>query len=134
MTNLVHVQLFLLVSPCTVTFAITAIYSYVWILPALLWAWLWWRGVKGKTSTLLALICVYGYSLAIFVPSSVSWLMYIYHIMCQRGVSIMLYTVVIVHSVQLAFQEMSILHCVWLLCCCLCRVCCLCFNVQSTMC
>ncbi|XP_065175070.1 protein YIPF1-like [Sycon ciliatum] len=53
------------------SFAVTAIYSYVWVVPGLLWAWLWWRGVQGKSATLFVLTCVYGYSLAVFVPSSI---------------------------------------------------------------
>ncbi|RUS75384.1 hypothetical protein EGW08_016846 [Elysia chlorotica] len=55
-----------------VTFAATAIFSYWWLVPLLLWAVLWWRGSQAKFS-FLEMLCVYGYSLAIYVPISILW-------------------------------------------------------------
>ena len=53
-----------------VTFSAAAIYSYWWLVPALLWLVLRWRGNKAGVS-FLELLCVYGYSLAIYIPISV---------------------------------------------------------------
>ncbi|BFY99908.1 hypothetical protein BsWGS_02948 [Bradybaena similaris] len=55
-----------------VTFAATAIFSYWWLIPLILFGILWWRGSQAKF-TFLEIICVYGYSLAIYVPISVLW-------------------------------------------------------------
>ena len=54
-----------------VTLAATAIFSYAWLVPLAMWGVLVWRGSRAKIS-LLELLCIYGYSLAIFVPVSVS--------------------------------------------------------------
>ena len=55
----------------SVTLAATAIFSYWWVIPFVLFAVLWWRGNPARY-TFLELICVYGYSLAIYIPISVS--------------------------------------------------------------
>ncbi|KAH9500648.1 Yip1 member 1 [Bulinus truncatus] len=55
-----------------VTFAATAIFSYWWIIPLLLYGVLWWRGSQAKF-TFLEMICVYGYSLVIYIPISILW-------------------------------------------------------------
>ena len=61
----------------------SAVFGYAWITPALLYFAVWWLGTKsgsdepgGESSglTFLELLCVYGYSLAVFVPLSVLWL------------------------------------------------------------
>jgi hypothetical protein len=54
-----------------VTFAATAIFSYWWVVPLLLFALLWWRGNTARY-TFLELLCLYGYSLAIYIPISVN--------------------------------------------------------------
>uniref|UniRef100_A0A8W8M1Y6 Protein YIPF n=1 Tax=Magallana gigas TaxID=29159 RepID=A0A8W8M1Y6_MAGGI len=54
-----------------VTFAATAIFSYWWLLPAILFGFLWWRGSKANY-TFLEILCIYGYSLSIYIPISVS--------------------------------------------------------------
>ncbi|CAH1775481.1 unnamed protein product, partial [Owenia fusiformis] len=55
-----------------VTFAATAIFAYWWVIPTLLWALLRWRGSQAGY-TFLEIICVYGYSLAIYIPISILW-------------------------------------------------------------
>ncbi|KAI8773998.1 protein YIPF1 [Biomphalaria glabrata] len=55
-----------------VTFAATAIFSYWWVIPLLLYGVLWWRGSQAKF-TFLEMICVYGYSLVIYIPISILW-------------------------------------------------------------
>ncbi|KAK7100719.1 protein YIPF1-like [Littorina saxatilis] len=55
-----------------VTFAATAIFSYWWVIPFILFGLLWWRGNPARY-TFLELICVYGYSLAIYIPISLLW-------------------------------------------------------------
>ena len=63
--ELFHISLF------AVTFAATAIFAYWWVVPSLLWLLLWWRGNHAGL-VFLEIICVYGYSLAIYIPISVS--------------------------------------------------------------
>ncbi|XP_061197530.1 protein YIPF1-like [Saccostrea echinata] len=55
-----------------VTFAATAIFSYWWIIPAALFGFLWWKGSKANY-TFLEILCIYGYSLAIYIPISILW-------------------------------------------------------------
>ncbi|CAL1548054.1 unnamed protein product [Lymnaea stagnalis] len=55
-----------------VTFAATAIFSYWWLIPLILFGILWWRGSQAKFS-FLEMLCIYGYSLAIYIPISVLW-------------------------------------------------------------
>ena len=54
-----------------VTFAAVVIYSYAWIVPSALWGFLIWRG-NNAGFMFLEIVCVYGYSLSIFIPISVS--------------------------------------------------------------
>ena len=63
-----------------VTLAASAVFGYAWLVPAALYAVLWWMGGstsenKASASSLsfLELLCVYGYSLAIYIPVSVLW-------------------------------------------------------------
>uniref|UniRef100_A0A2L2Y0S3 Protein YIPF n=1 Tax=Parasteatoda tepidariorum TaxID=114398 RepID=A0A2L2Y0S3_PARTP len=56
-----------------VSLAATAIYSYTFLLPILLWGLMWYRQSSNRYS-LLEILCVYGYSLAIYVPISVLWI------------------------------------------------------------
>lgn len=63
-----------------VTLAATAVFGYAWLVPAFLYATLWWiGGSKQENQTIdtstsfLELLCVYGYSLAIYIPVSVLW-------------------------------------------------------------
>lgn len=55
-----------------VTFAATAIFSYWWLLPAVIYGVLWWRKSQAGF-TFLEILCVYGYSLAIYIPISILW-------------------------------------------------------------
>ena len=55
----------------TVTFAAAAIFSYWWLIPAAIYGVLWWRSSQAGY-TFLEILCVYGYSLAIYIPISVS--------------------------------------------------------------
>lgn len=57
----------------SVTFAATAIYGYWWIVPICLWGLLWLRSNKSDF-TFVDLLCIYGYSLTIYVPISFLWL------------------------------------------------------------
>ncbi|XP_076045361.1 protein YIPF1-like [Oratosquilla oratoria] len=56
-----------------VTFAATAIFTYAWLVPLLLWAVVTWRGSRADLA-LVELLCIYGYSLSIFVPVSILWI------------------------------------------------------------
>lgn len=49
----------------------TMVYAYTWLLPCVWWAVLWWRGSRGRY-TLLQLLAIYGYCIAIFIPITVS--------------------------------------------------------------
>ena len=61
------------------TLAATAVFGYAWLVPAGLYAALWWFGGSkpdnqtNNSSSFLELLCVYGYSLAIYIPVSVLW-------------------------------------------------------------
>ncbi|KAJ4452183.1 protein YIPF1 [Periplaneta americana] len=59
-----------------VTYAATAIFSYAWLVPIGLWGVLKWRGQDTRLS-FLEILCVYGYSLSIYVPVSVLWVIQI---------------------------------------------------------
>lgn len=54
-----------------VTILGSVVYAYTWLVPLLLWALLWWRGSRDRY-TLLELLSVYGYCIAIFIPITVS--------------------------------------------------------------
>ena len=76
--------------------AATAVFSYASILPASLYGFLWWAGgagarcfkilvillasfhhyysYSGAALSFLELVCLYGYSLSIYVPVSILWL------------------------------------------------------------
>ncbi|XP_072220033.1 protein YIPF1 [Leuresthes tenuis] len=61
-----------------VTIAATAIFSYAWLVPLSLWGFLLWR--SNKTLNLVSysfmeIVCVYGYSLSIYVPAVVLWIL-----------------------------------------------------------
>merc|ERR1711990_416122 len=54
--------------------------SYASILPASLYGFLWWAGgagASGAALSFLELVCLYGYSLSIYVPVSLLWLIQI---------------------------------------------------------
>ncbi|XP_054931522.1 protein YIPF1 isoform X2 [Dermacentor andersoni] len=55
-----------------VSFASTAITVYMFLVPLVLWAVLKYRKVESRYS-LLETLCLYGYSLAIYVPISILW-------------------------------------------------------------
>ena len=64
-----------------VTLAATAVFSYAGLLPAGLYGFLWWAssGAGAATLTFLELVCLYGYSLAIYIPVSILWLIQVKH-------------------------------------------------------
>lgn len=58
-----------------VTIAGIAIYCYAWLVPLALWGFLRWRqGTRERMGlyTFLETVCVYGYSLFVFIPTVVS--------------------------------------------------------------
>jgi len=60
-----------------VSLAATAVFSYASLLPAGLYGFLWWAGgagASGAALTFLELVCLYGYSLSIYIPVSLLWL------------------------------------------------------------
>ncbi|XP_008275397.1 protein YIPF1 [Stegastes partitus] len=57
-----------------VTIAATAIFSYAWFVPLGLWSLLLWRNNKVMslvTYSFIEIVCVYGYSLSIYIPAVV---------------------------------------------------------------
>nr|CAG4648856.1 EOG090X0CJ3 [Polyphemus pediculus] len=58
-----------------VSISATTIFSYALLLPMLLWVFLWWRNKQGEKVSLglMEIVCLYGYSLAIYIPISVLW-------------------------------------------------------------
>ncbi|XP_068939153.1 protein YIPF2 isoform X2 [Petaurus breviceps papuanus] len=60
-----------------VTVAGITIYCYAWLVPTALWGFLQWRkGIREHVGcyTFLEIVCVYGYSLFIYIPTVVLWL------------------------------------------------------------
>ncbi|XP_071387487.1 protein YIPF1 [Centroberyx affinis] len=60
-----------------VTIAATAIYSYAWLVPLALWGFLLWRNNKIMnlvSYSFMEIVCVYGYSLFIYIPAVVLWI------------------------------------------------------------
>jgi len=60
-----------------VSMAASAVFSYAALLPASLYGFLWYAGgagASGAALSFLELVCLYGYSLAIYVPVSLLWL------------------------------------------------------------
>ncbi|XP_030631394.1 protein YIPF1 [Chanos chanos] len=60
-----------------VTIAATTIYSYAWLVPLALWGFLTWRNNKVMNAvsySFLEIVCVYGYSLFIYIPAVVLWI------------------------------------------------------------
>lgn len=55
-----------------VSFATTAILLYIFLVPVMLWAMLKYRNVESRYS-LVETLCLYGYSLSIYVPISILW-------------------------------------------------------------
>ncbi|XP_006002615.1 protein YIPF1 isoform X2 [Latimeria chalumnae] len=60
-----------------VSIAATAIYTYAWLVPLALWGFLMWRNSKFMnivSYSFLEIVCVYGYSLFIYIPTAVLWI------------------------------------------------------------
>lgn len=60
-----------------VTIAAVVIFMYAWLVPIALWGFLTWRqGTERQMGgyTFLETVCVYGYSLFIYIPTSVLWI------------------------------------------------------------
>jgi len=59
-----------------VSMAAMVVFSYASLLPAGLFGYLWWAGAGtvGTTITFVELVCLYGYSLTIYIPVSLLWL------------------------------------------------------------
>jgi len=55
-----------------VSIAATVIFVYASLVPLALWVTLWYRKSEAKY-TLLEVLCIYGYSLSIYVPLSILW-------------------------------------------------------------
>lgn len=61
-----------------VTVAATAIFSYAWLVPLALWGFLLWRNNKIMnlvSYSFMEIVCVYGYSLSIYIPAVVLWIL-----------------------------------------------------------
>ncbi|XP_042354436.1 protein YIPF1 [Plectropomus leopardus] len=61
-----------------VTIAATVIFSYAWFVPLALWGFLLWRNNKIMnlvSYSFMEIVCVYGYSLAIYIPAVVLWIL-----------------------------------------------------------
>ncbi|XP_008432608.1 protein YIPF1 [Poecilia reticulata] len=60
-----------------VSIAATAIFSYAWLVPLGLWGLLLWRSNKILnlvSYSFMEIVCVYGYSLAVYIPAVVLWI------------------------------------------------------------
>nr|XP_023405338.1 protein YIPF1 isoform X3 [Loxodonta africana] len=60
-----------------VSIAATVIYAYAWLVPLALWGFLVWRNSKVMnivSYSFLEIVCVYGYSLFIYIPTAILWI------------------------------------------------------------
>lgn len=60
-----------------VSIAATVIYAYAWLVPLALWGFLVWRNsqvVSIVSYSFLEIVCVYGYSLFIYIPTAILWI------------------------------------------------------------
>ncbi|XP_020647255.2 protein YIPF2 [Pogona vitticeps] len=60
-----------------VSIAAVVIYCYAWLVPLGLWGCLQWRkGIHTSvdTYTFMEMVCIYGYSLFVYIPTAVLWL------------------------------------------------------------
>lgn len=60
-----------------VTIAAVVIFMYAWLVPVALWGFLKWRQSAERQIggySILETVCVYGYSLFIYIPTSVLWI------------------------------------------------------------
>eukprot|EP00088_Acartia_fossae_P045177 TRINITY_DN4840_c0_g1_i2.p1 TRINITY_DN4840_c0_g1~~TRINITY_DN4840_c0_g1_i2.p1 ORF type:complete len:490 (-),score=122.36 TRINITY_DN4840_c0_g1_i2:342-1811(-) len=59
-----------------VNLAATAVFSYAGLVPACLFGYLWWagHGAGSMAVSFVELVCVYGYSIVIYIPISILWL------------------------------------------------------------
>ncbi|XP_054914388.1 protein YIPF1 [Poeciliopsis prolifica] len=60
-----------------VSIAATAIFGYAWLVPLGLWGLLLWRNNKILnlvSYSFMEIVCVYGYSLAVYIPAVVLWI------------------------------------------------------------
>lgn len=60
-----------------VSIAATVIYAYAWLVPLALWGFLVWRNSKVVSIvsySFLEVVCVYGYSLFIYIPTAILWI------------------------------------------------------------
>ncbi|XP_037132958.1 protein YIPF1 [Syngnathus acus] len=60
-----------------VSIAATAIFSYAWLVPLAVWGFLLWRNNKIMnlvSYSFIEIVCVYGYSLSIYIPAVVLWI------------------------------------------------------------
>ncbi|KAI1884478.1 hypothetical protein AGOR_G00226800 [Albula goreensis] len=60
-----------------VTIAAVVVFLYAWLVPLCVWGFLTWRkGTERQTGgySFLETVCVYGYSLFIYIPTSVLWI------------------------------------------------------------
>lgn len=60
-----------------VSIAATAIFTYAWLVPLALWGLLLWRSNKIMnlvTYSFMEILCVYGYSLFVYIPAVVLWI------------------------------------------------------------
>ncbi|EHB14558.1 Protein YIPF1 [Heterocephalus glaber] len=60
-----------------VSIAAKIIYAYAWLVPLALWGFLMWRNSKVMniiSYSFLEIVCVYGYSLFIYIPTAILWI------------------------------------------------------------
>lgn len=90
-----------------VSFAATTIVLYIFLVPLVLWAMLKYRKVESRYS-LLETLCLYGYSLSIYVPISILWAVELWWLRwLLMTIGCMLSGVVLVATLWPAFRDDS---------------------------
>lgn len=84
------------------TIAATAIFSYAWLVPLALWGFLLWRNNKVMnlvSYSFMETVCVYGYSLAIYIPAVVRTDFLFFKILNLRITGITVYNTILYTTV-----------------------------------
>lgn len=84
----------------SVSIAATVIYAYAWLVPLALWGFLLWRNSKVMnivSYSFLEIVCVYGYSLFIYIPTAVSTIFILGNVLSLVGNS----TYIVISSLTL---------------------------------
>lgn len=97
----------------------TAIFSYAWLLPVLVWGYLKYQNdTEVVNLSILELLCVYGYSLSIYIPIAILWVIQIGFLQVTLVlIGALLSGYILISSIIPAFRQPNILPSIVLIVC-----------------